>query len=99
MWRSSLISRRGRVGDGPGVATHGANLGAVLGVFLGFALALASCKRPAPPPLTVAVYSSVSEPAAQVLLSAVEQRGMARMVRVPIDQADLAWFGDPSEAI
>jgi len=68
---------------------------------LPLALALAAC-RPAPPPLPdVRVFATVSEAGAKALATTAAARGVARVTLVAGGPAaaDLAWLGDPSEAV
>lgn len=63
------------------------------------ALLLGSCKPPAPLP-EVKVHATVSPLGAQALVTLANNRRLARVVLVddPRD-AEVAWFGDPAEAL
>ncbi len=67
----------------------------------GLALAFAACRPVAPPLPEVRVYATVSEAGAEALAALAAARGIARVTLVSGGPAaaDLAWFGDPSEAV
>jgi iron(III) transport system substrate-binding protein len=65
------------------------------------ALSLAACRPSAPPLPDVRVFATVSEAGARTLVGLAAARGVARVTLVAGGPAtaDLAWLGDPSEAV
>lgn len=68
---------------------------------LAAALAALACAPSRPPLPEVPVHATVSEPGARALVSAARARGVAAVVLVGGGPAgaDLAWFGEPGEAV
>jgi iron(III) transport system substrate-binding protein len=68
---------------------------------LALAVALAACRPAAPPLPEVRVHATVSPAAAKALVGLAAARGVARMTLVDGGPAaaELAWLGDPSEAV
>lgn len=69
---------------------------------LALLLSLAAACRPAPAPPApeVLVHATVGEPAATVLTSALEARGIARVRRTAAPgEAELLWLRDPTEVV
>ena len=64
-------------------------------------LAISACRtQPAPLVPEVKVHTTVSEVAAGAVLGQAERRGIAKVNLVAtLSEAELVWFGDPTEVI